>query len=162
MYESFGTRFQRLRKQVNLTQEDVAQKLNITAQAVSKWENDISSPDISVLLELADMFHVTTDELLGKEKVTEYLPAENRKALDSMMLRVRVLSSDGDKVNVNLPIMLVKILADSGMSLPKMNGKDVFSSIDWAQILALVEQGLFGKLVDVESVDGDLVEVWVE
>ncbi len=42
MQESFGTRFQRLRKEANLTQEDVAKHLNITAQAVSKWENEDS------------------------------------------------------------------------------------------------------------------------
>lgn len=40
MKETFGQRFQRMRKNANLTQEDVATKLNITAQAVSKWENE--------------------------------------------------------------------------------------------------------------------------
>ena len=48
MKESFGQRFQRLRKNAGLTQEEVATKLNITPQAVSKWENDASAPDISL------------------------------------------------------------------------------------------------------------------
>ncbi len=162
MYESFGSRFQRLRKQAGLTQEDVATKLNITAQAVSKWENDLTAPDISVLLQIAEMFHVTADELLGKEPVAQYVPAELRKPTENMMLRIRVLSCNGDKVNVNLPIMLVKILANSGASMPKVNDKDILGEIDFKQILMLVEQGLLGKLVDVESAEGDLVEIWVE
>ncbi len=162
MYESFGSRFQRLRKQAGLTQEDVATKLNITAQAVSKWENDLTAPDISVLLEIADMFHVTADELLGKESTTHYLPAELRKPTEQMMLRIRVLSCDGDKVNVNLPIMLVKILANSGAALPQMNGKDILSDIDFKLILDLIDQGVMGKLVEVESAEGDTVEIWVE
>ena len=53
--ETFGQRFQRLRKAKNLTQEDIASKIGITAQSVSKWENDLSAPDINILLELADI-----------------------------------------------------------------------------------------------------------
>jgi len=52
---------------LELTQEQLAEKLGITAQAVSKWENDISCPDISILPKLADIFGVTIDELLGRE-----------------------------------------------------------------------------------------------
>ncbi len=162
MYESFGTRFQRLRKQAGLTQEDVATKLNITAQAVSKWENDISALDISVLLEIAEMFHVSADELLGKEATTQYVPAELRKPKENMMLRIRVLSGDGDKINVNLPMMLVKILVNSGASMPQMNGKDILGDIDFEQILLLIDQGVMGKIVEMESGDGDTVEIWVE
>ena len=67
MKESFGQRFQRLRKNAGLTQEEVATKLNITPQAVSKWENDASAPDISVLAELSDILSVSLDELLNKK-----------------------------------------------------------------------------------------------
>lgn len=42
MKETFGQRFVRLRKEKGFTQEDIASKINISAQAVSKWENDIS------------------------------------------------------------------------------------------------------------------------
>ena len=49
MQDTFGKRFQELRKKHQYTQEDIANKLNITPQAVSKWENDISAPDITLL-----------------------------------------------------------------------------------------------------------------
>lgn len=65
MTETMGKRITRLRKSINLTQEQLAEKLGITAQAVSKWENDISCPDISILPKLAEILGVTCDTLLG-------------------------------------------------------------------------------------------------
>ena len=67
MKETFGQKLARLRKEKGLTQEDVAQKMYVSPQAVSKWENDISSPDISVLPKLADLLGVSIDELLDHQ-----------------------------------------------------------------------------------------------
>jgi citrate lyase alpha subunit len=78
------------------------------------------------------------------------------------MLKIKVLSTDGDKVNVNLPLALVKVFVNSGMEIPQINGNDALKNIDFNQILSLCEQGLLGKLVDVQSADGDIVEIWVE
>ena len=163
MQETFGQRLQRLRKNANLTQEDVATKLNITAQAVSKWENDVSAPDISVLVELSDILGVTLDELLGKETpATTLVPEAQRKDVNNMFFRIRVNSKEGDKVKVNIPLALAKVFVDSGATMPQINGKDVLSGIDFKQLFELIEQGVVGKLIEVESADGDIVEVWVE
>ena len=67
MNETFGQRIQRLRKAKGLTQEDVAKRITISPQAVSKWENDASSPDITMIGDLADILGVSVDELLGRE-----------------------------------------------------------------------------------------------
>lgn len=162
MRETFGQRFQRMRKNANLTQEDVATKLNITEQAVSKWENDVSAPDISVLVELSDILGVSLDELLGKERETRVQMSPDKKSIDKMVLKIKVISNDGDKVNVNLPLVIVKSLVTSGAEMPKFNGSDVLSNVDFNQLFALVEQGVVGKIVDVQSSDGDTVEIWVE
>ena len=163
MQETFGQRLQRLRKNAALTQEEVATKLNITGQAVSKWENDVSAPDISVLVELSDILGVSLDELLGKERETTLVPQEQRTDINNMFFRVKVRSSDGDKVNVNIPLALAKVFLDAGeVTFPQVNGKDVLTKIDFKKLFELVEQGVVGKLVEVESADGDLVEVWVE
>jgi len=61
-----------LRKQKNITQEDLAAELGVTAAAVSKWENGYTLPDILMLCALADYFQVTTDELLGRTKEWKY------------------------------------------------------------------------------------------
>lgn len=62
----FGERIAAYRKEQGLTQEGLAQKLGVTNQAVSKWESDQCCPDIMLLPALADVFHVSLDELFGR------------------------------------------------------------------------------------------------
>ena len=160
--ESFGTRLANLRREHNLTQNDIADRLNISAQAVSKWENDLTSPDIDTLLKLADIFDITVDELLGKKKKeTLYVPTEERKDINKLMLRIRVLSADGDKVNVNLPMPAVKILVNNN-TVNMFSGNKALEGIDFNQLYSMVEQGIIGELVSVESADGDHVSITVE
>ena len=68
-----------------MTQEQLANALGITFQAVSKWENGISSPDLSTLPLLADLFGVSVDQLLGRdalpreeERLTAPVPVEEQ------------------------------------------------------------------------------------
>lgn len=65
---TIGHRISTGRKQLGLTQEQLAEQLGVTAQAVSKWENDQSCPDINTLPKLAAILGTTTDSLLGCEK----------------------------------------------------------------------------------------------
>lgn len=62
---SIGKTIRKLRKERNLTQEELAELINVTAQAVSKWENELGMPDISQILPLANVFGVSTDVLFG-------------------------------------------------------------------------------------------------
>lgn len=163
MKETFGQRFARLRKSKGYTQEQIADKVNISYQAVSKWENDISSPDISILGELANILGVTTDELLGRvdpNKVT-LVEEPQRKELKNMLLKIIVDSNDGDKVNIKLPMLLIKTFLDSGMAVP-VNGNKALENIDFKQVFDLVEQGVIGELVNSESSDGSIVRIVVE
>lgn len=67
MEQTLGKRIVLHRKRLGLTQDQLAEQLGVTAQAVSKWENDQSCPDISMLPKLAEIFDITTDTLLGRE-----------------------------------------------------------------------------------------------
>lgn len=163
MAESFGQRFQRLRKAKGFTQEQIAERVNISYQAVSKWENDISSPDISILGELANILEVTVDELLGRVDPTKVTLVEEpqRKDLKNMVLKIIVNEKNGNKVNVKLPILLIKTFLDSGTPI-SINGNKSLENIDFKQIFDLVEQGVVGELVNIESNDGDIVRIVVE
>ncbi len=68
---NIGERIAYYRRLCAMTQEELAQRLNISAQAVSKWEQKISSPDIMLLPELASIFNISIDELFGREVDTE-------------------------------------------------------------------------------------------
>ncbi len=71
MTESIGKTIRRLRKERGLTQEELAQRLNVTSQAVSKWESESGMPDISQIVPLASVFGVSTDVLFGLDNTTE-------------------------------------------------------------------------------------------
>ncbi len=162
---SFGKRFTELRKDKKMTQEEVAEKLGVSPQAVSKWENDISYPDVTLLLEIAQMFETTVDYMLGKEKEaeTKLVPEEKRKDPNAMLLKIRVSTEDGNKVKVNLPLAIAKILVASGNGNLTFGNKNIsLKDIDFDQILALIDQGIIGKLVELESAEGDIVEIYVE
>ena len=70
MEDTLGKRIAAHRRRLGLTQDRLAELLGVTAQAVSKWENDQSCPDISLLPKLSQVFGCTTDELLGIQKET--------------------------------------------------------------------------------------------
>lgn len=65
-----------------MTQEQLAEILNVTVGAVSKWENGVNRPDIELLPVLADVFHVSIDQLLGHEERSSYLDKKILEILD--------------------------------------------------------------------------------
>lgn len=72
MEQTLGKRIVMHRKRLGLTQDQLAESLGVTAQAVSKWENDLSCPDISMLPKLAQLFGTTVDALLGNDTAPVY------------------------------------------------------------------------------------------
>ena len=166
MEMTIGNRIAALRREKNLKQDDLAQMLEVSPQAVSKWENDQTCPDISLLPKMAKILGVSVDELLsGKQElqpVVTLVPEDQRKDIKDMVLRIVVDSADGDKVRVNLPMALVQLAMEMGMEMPQVSGNDALKDIDWAQVMELVRHGAMGNLIEVESADGDIVRIFVE
>ena len=159
MKETFGQRFQRLRKEAGLTQEEVAEKVGITPQGVSKWENDLSSPDINILVKLAEISGVSVEELLGEEKEkTQVLQDYDYK---KAVLKIILIDED-DKVSINFPIALGEILLGTYIKLGLKNESEALKDIDFKKIFELVKQGVIGELVNIESKDGSRVIIKVE
>lgn len=69
-----ANRLVQLRKQHNLSQEELADKLGISRQAVSKWERAESSPDTDNLISIAKLYNISLDELLKSEDAPEIPP----------------------------------------------------------------------------------------
>lgn len=165
MKKTLGERIAEKRKAKGLKQEELAESLGLSAQAVSKWENDLSCPDIMTLPPLAEILGCSVDELLtGKGEVREavLIPEEERKAFEKLILRIYVNGADGERVRVNLPLPLIKVFLEMGMSISGMGGEKLNGlNIDWNAIITMVEQGVIGKLVEVDD-DGDHIEIVVE
>lgn len=166
MENTLGKRISDLRHQKGLKQDELAERLNVSPQAVSKWENDQTCPDITLLPELAKILGVSVDELLSGKKeeppTVRMLPESERKDVKDMMVRIVVDSCDGDKVRVNLPVALVQMALDMGMELPQFSRHSILKSIDLNKIMMLINQGVMGNIVEIESADGDTVRVFVE
>ncbi len=80
--KTMGERIAFLRRKNSMTQEELAEKLGVSAQAVSKWENNVCCPDIALLPKIAALFEVSTDMLLGADtlKAEEVKTTETAKA----------------------------------------------------------------------------------
>ncbi|MBO5111554.1 MAG: helix-turn-helix domain-containing protein [Clostridia bacterium] len=126
MKETMGQIIRRLRKERNYTQEELAELLDVTPQAISKWENDMGMPDVSQIVPIARTFGVSTDTLFGtlganeSEEVSRIV--RNASAMlskpltsQSLLLKYRALQ-EGLKSYHNNTVLLMQLL-ETGLSL---------------------------------------------
>ena len=158
--ETLGTRLAELRKKYNFTQADIGEKLNVSVQAVSKWENDLSLPDYDYLTKLADLFNTSIDELLGRKK--EIVRQEENKDKNKLLFKISIKSADGDEININLPLSVIKVLVENNSNTNIISGNESLKNIDFASLLSLAEQGVIGEIVNIKSADGDIIKIVVE
>lgn len=164
MANTLGSRIVECRKKKSITQDQLAEYMGVSSQAVSKWENNLSCPDITLLPQLADYFNITIDELLKGEKsqVVQVVSEEEREDFNKKVLKVYVNSEEGDIVKLNLPLGLVKVALEIGMQLPQVSCNDALKNIDFQAVLLMAEKGVIGKIIEVKSANGDIVEVVIE
>lgn len=110
-------RIRELRKQANLSQEMMAEKIGVSRQAITKWETGLGVPDIENLVAIADLFKLSLDELMGRdiehetlakdylyESVTEY-DIDGKKDFDISFMganKLKLYAYEGEKVKVIL------------------------------------------------------------
>ena len=130
---TMGKRIADLRRQKGMTQEQLANQVGVTAQAVSKWENDLSCPDISVLPQLAEVLGVTTDELLGKVQLRS-LAVEDAEKGDKHKhtVNVRLNMNKWEKVIFALLVMgLGIVFLLSALKVIELGTSITFWSVLW-------------------------------
>ena len=95
---TLGKRILYHRKRLGLTQDQLAEKMGVTAQAVSKWEHDLSCPDVTAVPRLAELFGISTDELLGVPRAAE----EPRKSHVGEVVEEVIQDADESGFHLNL------------------------------------------------------------
>lgn len=114
-------------------------------------------------------------EMIENKTITAAEGAELLKALDKndektvikpkreafKMFKIKVLSADGDKVNVQIPLEFAKVALRQGKGFMKVDQIENLD-LDLEAILDMIDSGVLGKIVDVESADGDTVEIVIE
>ena len=164
MEKTIGKKLYELRKQSGFTQDYVAEKLGVSAQAVSKWENDIACPDIMTLPNIANLYGITIDELFKNEEVQSNVKYEKTEKVNEneLIFRVYVDTANGDDVKVNLPYLLVKELINVGKNISGLFAGVDLSGVDFESIFRMVEMGVIGEIVTVKTQNGDNIRVVVE
>lgn len=79
-----GTFLKALRKEKKLTQEQLAEKLNVSGRTVSRWETGANMPDIGMLVEIADFYDVSIPEIINGERKSESMDRETRETAAAM------------------------------------------------------------------------------
>ena len=169
MEKTIGKKLYELRKQSGFTQDYVAEKLGVSAQAVSKWENDIACPDIMTLPSIAQLYCITIDELFNNDDIQSNVKYEKPEQIneEDLVLRVYVDTVHGDKIKVTLPYLVVKEFVKAGKNISAVVGGTVVSGvdlsvIDFDLIFGMVANGVLGEIVNVQTQNNDIVRVVVE
>jgi transcriptional regulator with XRE-family HTH domain len=163
MENTLGKRIAALRREKGMKQDELAEKMQVSPQAVSKWENDQTCPDISVLPTLAKLFGISVDELLTgkKEAETRVVSLEDGAEHKNKVIHLEI-TDDGDKIRLNFPIEFVRGLVQMGMSLPGIVENDNFRNVDLGQIITLVDKGLVGTILEIEGEDKERIRIYVD
>lgn len=118
--ELLGTKIQMLRRNKNMTQQELAQKLSVSSQAVSKWERSISTPDITMLPIIARFFGITMDELFNyRLDALTYKERFIRFMADNDVLRFGEFTFKSGRVS---PYLITLERYSSGSQLTKIGG----------------------------------------
>ena len=172
--ETLGRRIARLRLARTATQERLAKELNVSPQAVSKWENDINYPDISLLPDLARFLGVSVDELLSGASASTQESASAQKSAAAQESAAEVVSVAADE-----PAEIVEepveqdnqgiATQSSGFSFGKLFGKSMIKVEKNDEADGSKKKGVrlgngsakHGLHVYVVSDDGDVVDMCV-
>lgn len=93
--KKIGSFLRKLRKEQQITQEDLAEKLNVSSRTISRWETGSNMPDISLLIEIADFFDVSIPEIINGERKSEKMNEEVKEVAEKLSDY-----ADAEKVNI--------------------------------------------------------------
>lgn len=148
---TIGQNIAYFRKQKNLTQEELAEKMSVTAQAVSKWECDTSYPDITVMQTLAKTLGVSVESLLEGERPVAELCEAPAEAINRRIVLIQV-DTDETHITTRFPVNAAKKAIENGV-LKKIVGEDAFDQV--VGMFGMVDEGFIGTLVEVNHDDDD-------
>lgn len=160
---NLGSKISERRKAMGMTQEELAANLGVSPQAVSKWENDLTCPDISLLPSIAKIFGTSVDELLSTAPLTENDKEENTDSAPEEIYEEPVFTGqkastlvisterDGKISNVNIPINVVRF----GLNLSSMFGG--LTGDQAGMVENAIRTGLLGEILSVDGENGEKV-----
>lgn len=163
--KTIGTNIAYFRKKAGMTQEELSEKMNVTSQAISKWENDLSYPDLPSVKKLADVLRVSTDEIFGGERSIPVETDAGEQQIERRIMVIRVRNEDDEapggkplRVEVRYPVSQLLKAKENGTLRELVGGREA-SSVEMA--IGMIREGVVGTLVDVQA-EGYTVRITVE
>ena len=150
--KTIGENIAYFRKKSKLTQEELAEKLSVTSQAVSKWECDTSYPDINGMQALAKTLGVTVDELINGEQQFPEVSEAPKEKIDRRIVLINVKATD-TTVTTRLPVSFVKKSIENGM-FKKIVGEEAFENM--GALEDMIDSGLTGTFVEVDNPEAQI------
>jgi len=142
-YEKIGKFISQLRKEQKLTQSQLAEKLNVTNKAVSKWETGLGAPDISLLGDLSKILNVSVNELLLGERINLL----TRECSDNILSEnIKLYNQKSNKKNVKLFLFIFLMIVFFIFSLIVFNASMIISKL-YLYIVFLILSCLFVSIL---------------
>lgn len=138
------------RKKQGYTQEELSEKMNVTSQAISKWENDLSYPDLTTTMELATVLQISVDQLLNGQLDVPVATDADSEQIAQRILRIHTKSADEEvplEVTVRIPVAIL-LTADENGTLEELVGENA-SQV--AMAIGMIRNGVKGTLVDCQT-----------
>ena len=151
---TIGQNIAYFRKQKQLTQEELAEKMSVTAQAVSKWECDASYPDITVINSLAKVLGISVDSIFNGNNEIPEMKETTREKLDRRILRVQVQVTKAENeesdttIITRFPVAAVNKAIENG-TLKKLVGEDAYDEV--VNTFCMIDAGVTGPIVEVNN-----------
>jgi len=146
--KTMGSFIAALRKAKGMTQQDVADRLNVSNKTVSKWERDEGYPEITMLPVIAELFEVTTDELLRGERIFDNNRRKNKEETEEEK-KTRIIQKDNHSLNLITALYLIfsaiTLAIDFAITVPFSLGEDFLNIWIASEIAELF--GLFAGIV---------------
>ena len=115
--KKIGRFLKELRKEMGITQEEFAEKLDVSSRTISRWETGANMPDISLLVNIAEIFNVSIPEIINGERKSEIMEKETKKVAEAMsdyataekavvLKRVKVITKTSHTSNGNCSLKI--------------------------------------------------------
>ena len=154
--QTFGTMIATLRKEQGMTQLELAEKMGVTDKAVSKWERDLSFPDVNSIPKLAEIFNVSVDELMQ-------VKADAKEVDEETMLNALMFGHEKIKELIAFQEQIVEAVGKEKIDVPLFAlDENIVSSVEAMakeeMIKAISIPGKLERYAAIDELDAKVVE----
>ncbi|MBS5386773.1 MAG: helix-turn-helix transcriptional regulator [Clostridiales bacterium] len=160
--QKFGTFIAKCRKEKNMTQSELAEKLMVTDKAVSRWERGKGFPDIALLLPLADALKLSVVELMRSEKISmkgEFL--QNDAILVDMMENAVEMKQKDKHQDRNVTLISCITMFFTAFLIKYFNYGSIGGGIAAGGVIAFIPIGIYLLLKSKDDFTGKKVYIWI-